>query len=70
VAADVRAATRVPSLRPLATGLIAAAITLLLGAIVLIYLGAAGLGRRHPVAQTGPTSPAPPVPTRQPTAIP
>jgi hypothetical protein len=64
----------VPSFRPLAAGLIAGAIALLIGAFVLIYLGAAGLGRRHAAPHTapdGPTAaPAQPASTKQPTAIP
>jgi hypothetical protein len=61
VVADMRAATKLPGFRPLAGGLIAAGITLLLGAFVLIYLGGTGLGRRHGVPHTAPTGP-PPVP--------
>jgi hypothetical protein len=58
VSAGVRVATRIPSLAPLGIGLIAGGALLAVAAFVLIYVGAAGLGRRH--ASPPPTRPVPP----------
>jgi hypothetical protein len=49
VTGNVSAATKVPGLGPLGIGLLAGGAAVLLAAFVLIYVGASGLGRRHPV---------------------
>lgn len=60
VAARSHVGVKVPPLVPLGSGLLIAAGVLILVAIVLIYVGASGLGRHHggtPAAPTGPTYP-------------
>jgi hypothetical protein len=66
ITAGVRAATKVPGLTPLGWGLLGGGVAIVVVAFLLIYLGAAGLGRRHapPSPVTGPSGPppAPPAP--------
>jgi hypothetical protein len=68
VTGDVRAATKVPGLAPLGIGLLTGGAAVLLAAFILIYVGASGLGRRHPVPPGPPAGP--PVAPRPPTAVP
>ena len=71
VTARARVAVRVPDLAPIGIGLLVGGGLLLVGALVLTYLGAAGIGRRHttppvpgrtasPAMPGGTASPAPP----------
>ncbi len=62
VTATARVAARVPNLAPAGWGLTGGAAALAILAIVLIYLGAVGLGRRHRAVPPGP-APQPPAPT-------
>lgn len=57
IAADVRAAARIPDLTPMGAGLLTAGLLGLLAGIGLIFYGASGLGGPHP------TGPRPPQPT-------
>jgi hypothetical protein len=61
VAATITVATQVPDPTPLAVGLLAAAVALLLLGFWLVYLGATRIGRRHhrPIPPTSPQTPAP-----------
>ncbi|GAB1692688.1 DUF4389 domain-containing protein [Krasilnikovia sp. M28-CT-15] len=76
VAATATVATRIPGLAPLGWGLIGAGAVLAVVAFGLIWLGAAGLGRRHAVTTgshtdplgPGGATPEPPELTQRPTA--
>jgi hypothetical protein len=67
VAADVRAAARLPDLTPVGAGLLAAGLLVLLSGIGLVFYGASGLGGSGPPPPppNGPTPP-PTVPVRTP----
>ena len=60
VAASSRIAVKVPSLVPVGSGLLVAAGVAILIAFLLIYVGAAGLGRHHGGQSAPPTAPADP----------
>ncbi len=61
ITATTRVAMRVPSPAPLGWGLAGGAAGLAVVAFVLVYLGAAGLGRRY-TSRPAPPAPYPPVP--------
>ena len=62
VAADVRAAARIPDLTPLGAGLLTGGLLALGGGIALIVVGAAGLGGSGSAPRPPVTPPAPPAP--------
>jgi hypothetical protein len=60
VTGNVSSATKIAGRGPLRIGLLAGGAAVLVAAFVLIYVGASGLGRRHPV---------PPAVTPMPTSV-
>lgn len=65
-----RIAVRIPDLAPLGWGLVAGGGVLTVLALALIWIGAAGLGRRHtPGPPAPPVIPLTPLPTSQPAPV-
>jgi hypothetical protein len=62
IAADVRAAARIPDIAPFGAGLLAGGLFLVLVGVGLVFFGAAGLGRPRPPGPPPPGPPPPPTP--------